>query len=95
VVLRSNARIRASSQHQDGQVVSGAAQLPADLEAVQPRHHHIEHHRVRTIVGDGVQGLDPVLGQGNRIPVEGKGSAQRLAHCAIVIDDKYPHGHQC
>ena len=85
----------AGGEHQDGQVVAGAAELTAHLEAVQPRHHHVEHDRVGPIVGDQIERFDAVLGQRDGVAVEGKRAAQRLAHRAIVVNDKYSHGHQC
>jgi hypothetical protein len=33
------------------------------------------------------------MGQLDRVTIEGKRPAQRLAHCTIVVNDKYPHGH--
>ena len=48
----------AGGQHQDGQVVAGAAELTAHLEPVQPRHHHVEHQGVGPVAGDQVQRFD-------------------------------------
>jgi hypothetical protein len=67
--------------------------VTADLEAVQTRHHHIQDERVGPVPGNHVEGLNPVMGQLDRVAIERKRPAQRLAHGAIVVDDKYPHGH--
>jgi hypothetical protein len=78
-------------QDQDRQIVTGAAQLPAHLEAVEPRHHHIQHDGVGPVVGDQIERFDTVLSQLYRVPVEGQGPAQGFAHGTIVIDDKNAH----
>ena len=83
----------ARGQHQDRQVVAGAAELTADFEAVQPRHHHVEHQGVRPIAGDQLERFESVLGQLDRVAVEGERPAQGFAHRAIVVDDKYAHSH--
>jgi len=45
--------------------------LAAHLQAVQPRHHHVEDQRVGALAGDGVEGFDTVLSQVDGIAVEG------------------------
>ena len=52
------------------QIVAGTAELSAYLEPVEPRHHHVEHHRVGPIVGDQIERFDAILGQRNGIAVE-------------------------
>ena len=37
----------AGGEHQDRQVVAAAAKLTAHLEAIEPRHHHVEYERSR------------------------------------------------
>lgn len=71
------------------------SELTAHLEAVQPRHHDIQDQRVGAIAGNHVERLNPVVGQFDRIAIEGKRPAQRLAHRTIVVNDKNSHGHQC
>jgi hypothetical protein len=66
----------AGGQNQDRQVVASAAQLTAHLEAVEPGHHHVEHHGIGPFIGYRVERLDAVLRQIDRIAVEGKGPAQ-------------------
>ncbi len=85
----------AGGENQDGQIVAGAAELSADLEAVEPRHHHVEHHRVGPIVGDQIERFDAILGQRNGIAVERKRAAKGFAHGTVVVNDKNSHGHQC
>jgi hypothetical protein len=52
----------AGGQHQDRQIVAGAAQLTAHLQAVQPRHHDVEHEPVGPIGSDHLQGFNAVFG---------------------------------
>ena len=85
----------AGGQHKDRQVVSCAAELTADFETVQLRHHHVQHQSVGPIAGDQVERLEPVLGQSDRITVEGERASEGLANCTVVVNDKNSHGHQC
>ena len=66
----------AGGQHQDRQIIAGAAQLTADLQTVQPRHHDVEHEPVGPVGGDHLQGLDAVLRQRDRVAIEGKRPTQ-------------------
>ncbi|SII76006.1 Protein of uncharacterised function (DUF1446) [Mycobacteroides abscessus subsp. abscessus] len=57
--------------------------------------HDVEHQCVGAIVGDHIQRVDTILGQIDRVPIEGQGTPQRLAHSTIVVDYKNSHRHQC
>ena len=57
-------------QHQDRQVVSGTAQLPAHLEPVKFGHHDVQHQSIGPIGRNRIQRLDAVLGQRHRVTVE-------------------------
>ena len=82
----------AGGQNQDRQVIPGAAQLAAHLQPVQPRHHHIEHHRVGPLTGDCLEGLHTVLSEIDGVTVERQGPPEGLPHCTVVVDHKYSHG---
>jgi hypothetical protein len=81
-------------EHQDRQVVAGAAQPAADLEPVQPGHHDVEHHRVRPPLGDRAERFHTVAGEVHLVPVERQGPTHRLADRAVVVDDEDEHGVQ-
>lgn len=85
----------ASGKDQDRQIIPRAAQATTHLKAVELGHHDVEHQCVGAIVGDHVQRVDTILGQIDRVPIEGQGTPQRLAHSTIVVDYKNSHRHQC
>ena len=81
---------RGEDEHR--QVVPGAAQPPAHLEPVEPRHHDVEDEGVGAVTaGDRVQGLLAVGGELDLVPVERQGPAQGVAHGPVVVDDEDPH----
>ena len=62
----------AGGEDQNRQVVAGAAELAADLQPIQARHHHIQDQRIRSVAGNHGEGLDTVMGQLDRVAIEGE-----------------------
>ena len=84
----------AGGEHQDGQVVAGGAQCLGGLDAVEPRHHHVDDHRVGGEAVDPGEGLDTVIGEGDFVAVELQRAAQGVANGAVVVYDQDAHGAQ-
>ena len=82
----------AGGEHQDRQVVARGAQRAGGLDAVEARHHHVDHEGVRGLPGDAGQRLGTVAGQRDGVAVELQGAAQRLAHRPVVVDDEDARG---
>ena len=59
---------------------------PADLEAVEPRHQHVEHDRVDGLAGDRVERLLAVAGERDVVGVEPQGTLERPPHGGLVVD---------
>ena len=60
-------------------------------EPVEPRHHHVEHHRVGTVLADEPQRLLAVRRGDDLIAVERKRTPQGLPHGGIVVGHEYAH----
>ena len=78
-------------EQQHGDVVPCGAQRAARLQAVEPRHHHVEHHGVGTVLADEPQRLLAVGRSDDLIAVERKRTPQGLPHGGIVICHEYAH----
>ena len=84
--------LRPRGQHQDRQPAAVAAQRAGDLEPVDARHQHVEHHRVG--LGLGLQPLEclrAVLGQFDLVAFELQRAAKRLPHGPLVVHHKDLH----
>src|SRR5262249_58525529 len=64
--------ITAGGQHDDRHVAA-AAHPPADLEAVHPGQHHVEHHDVHRVLADALQRCLPGLGGAHLIAAAAPG----------------------
>ena len=75
-----------------GSATQGAAHPAADLETVDPRHQHVEDHRVG-LVGrlDAREGLAAVRGQLDLVAFQLERTAQRVANGPFVVDDEDLH----
>jgi D-alanyl-D-alanine carboxypeptidase/D-alanyl-D-alanine-endopeptidase (penicillin-binding protein 4) len=81
----------ARGQHEDRRAVTGRAQPPAHLEAVDVRHQQVEHERVRGPVGQRLQRLGAVGGQLRVVALEPQRSIDGFAHRGLVVDDQDAH----
>src|SRR6185312_4798707 len=84
--------LRARGQHQDRNLAALAAQRPRDLEPVDARHQHVEHHRVGLrLVLEALERLRPVLGQLDLVALELERAPQRLPDGPLVVDHQDLH----
>jgi hypothetical protein len=81
----------ARGQDQHRHPVAQLAQPPADLQTVDPRHPHIQHHRVRHPLRDQPQRLRPTLRRLHLVPGQRQRPTQRIAQSAVVVDHQDPH----
>src|SRR5262249_1127872 len=70
----------------DRRTVPGPAETPADLEAVEAGHEHVEHDRVDRSLPEPLQGVDAVDRSGDAVPLELERSLDRLADVRLVVD---------
>ena len=68
-------------------VASSAAQPPEQLEAVDPRHHHVGQHDVGRALGNRGQRLLAVRRRPHR-PLPPEQPGQVRAHVGVVVDDE-------
>ncbi len=83
----------ASGQHQDRNLASVGAEPPGQLEAVEPRHQHVDHQqlgrvRVRAQLEQRFFAVDCDL---DVVALQRKRPAQRVAHGLVVVDDEDAH----
>ena len=81
----------ARGEHQHGRAVAGGAQAAADLEPVGLGHEHVEHDRVRRLVGERVERLAAVGGQMDPVAVHPQRAVERVADRGLVIDHEDAH----
>ena len=81
----------ARGEHQHRRAVARGAQPPADLEAVDARHHDVEHDRVDDALGERVERLLAVLGELHVVALERERALQRGAHARLVVDHQDLH----
>ena len=83
----------ARGEHEHRGAVAGGAQPAADLEAVDARHHDVEHDRVDGALGERVERLLAVLGEVHVVAFERQRALQRGAHARFVVDHEDLHSH--
>ena len=71
-----------------GRAVAGLAQPPAHLQPVELGHEDVQDHRVGRAVGEDVQRLLAVLGQGHIVVLEPQSTLERPPHGGLVVDDQ-------
>src|SRR6187200_1336001 len=77
----------ARGEHENGNGVVLGAEAPTHFEPVDPRHEHVEDHRVgRRGAGDLLERPLPVLGELDLVALELERSPERLAHGSFVVD---------
>src|SRR6202023_543798 len=78
-------------EHQHGGSVAHRTHAPADLEAVDSGHHHIENYRVRAPGCQPATRLTAVARSGYLEAVEAQHQLQCLPYRGVVIDDQQAH----
>ena len=81
----------ARGQHQHRRAVAGGAQPAADLEPVGLGHQHVEHDRVRRLVGERVERLAAVGGELDPVAVHAQRAIERVADRGLVVHHEDAH----
>lgn len=75
-------------EHQDRQARLGRAQLTADLQAVQPRQHDVEHHQVRAQALHRGQRLVAATDHRHGIALTAQVGGDELGQGGVVFDNE-------
>jgi hypothetical protein len=78
------------SQHR--RAVAGRAHPPAHLQAVEPRHQHVEHDRVERVERQRANRLASVGCHLDLEAVEVEHERERLSNGGVVVDHQQTHG---
>ena len=78
----------AGGEHEDRQVVARRAERAGRLDAVEPRHHHVDHDRVGRDAADAGERLGAVAGERHLVAVELQRATQRVTDRPVVVDDE-------
>ncbi len=81
-------------EHQDGQLVSLGAQGTHDVEAVQARHHHVEHEQVGCGPVEVVERLAPVAHDDHGVTLALQVAAGQLGLLLVVLGDHHVRVHE-
>ena len=81
----------ARGEHEDGRGIADRAQAAADLDAVHPRHHHVEQHRVGCALSQHRQGLVAIRCELDLGAREGQGAPHCGADGLLIVGDQDPH----
>jgi hypothetical protein len=85
--------LHARGEHQDRRMVALGTQDATDLEAVDARHHHVEHENVRR-PAMGLRKCLHAIGDGRHlVPFKGQGAFQGVADGAVVLGEQHVVGH--
>ena len=82
----------ARGQHQHGRVVVGGAEPAADLQPVEVRHQHVQHHGVGRVKRQAVERLGAVGRELDVVALQPEGPLERRADGRLVVDDENTHG---
>ena len=87
----------ARRQHQHRQAAAAPPEPPADLEAVDVRHQHVEHDEIGLVAValQPLERLGAVGGELDLVALEPERAAERLAHRRVVVDDEDSHASYC
>lgn len=77
-------------QDEDGGTVAQRPQLPADGEAVEYGHHHVEDDRVGLPGRDLGEGREPVRGAPDLVPLDRESVLDGCPDLGLVVDDEDP-----
>ncbi len=75
-------------QDEDGRTVAQRPQLPADGEAVEYGHHHVEDDRVGLPGRDLGERREPVRGAPYLVPLDRESVLDGCPHLGLVVDDE-------
>ena len=79
----------AGCHHHDGHVALGP-QDPADVQAVDIGHHHVEHHEIRALLADLLQRRTAVARQRHRMSLALQVHADQLGLLGVVLSHQDP-----
>ena len=82
----------AGGEDEHRRTIAGRPQPPADLEAVDSRHQHVQDERVGRPRGQRVERLRAVAGQLGLVALQPQRAVDRLAHRRLVVDHEDAHG---
>ena len=77
-------------QHEDRELWIAGAQPSADLNAVDARHHQVEHHEVGRELERLLERFRTVARGGDRVALERERAAQHVRDVLVVVDDENP-----
>ncbi len=80
-------------EHEDGGPVALGAQHPADLEAVDARHHHVEDEHVRRVPVRLRQRLHTVRDRRHPVPLQRQRTLQGMTDGTVVFGEQHSLGH--
>ena len=81
----------ARGEHEHRGAVAGLAHAPADLEAVDAGHAHVEDDGVGRRGGQAVERRGAICGELHVVALERKRPLERGPHGRLVVDDQDPH----
>ena len=81
----------ARGEHEHRGAVAGLAHAPADLEAVEPGHAHVEDHGVGRRGGQPVECRSAICREVHVVAFERKRPLERGPDGRLVVDDQDPH----
>jgi hypothetical protein len=81
----------ASREHQNRNIRPGLAEPPGNLEAIYPRQHHVEQHKIELCILCEREGRVPVIGKAHYMALFFQASAEQLRHPFLVFDNQDLH----
>ncbi len=81
-------RLAAGGQHQHRQVGMVAAQLLEQFQAATVRQHHVEHHGIRCLLGEGATGLGAVVAGTHGETFLDQPGTEQLAELPVIVDQQ-------
>ena len=78
----------ARRQHEDRQRRAALAEHAARGQAVDVRHHDVEHQEIGVVARDRVERLGAVLGEQHAVALEAQDSLERVAQPLVVLGDE-------
>ena len=82
--------LAARGQHDDRRLDAALAQLLADVEAVQPRQHHVEEDEIERLAGGALEAALAVGARFDRVALAREPVGQRQHQAGLVLDQQEP-----
>ena len=79
-------------EHQHGRAIADGAHPPADLQAVETGHQHVEDDRVGRVDSERADRLASVDCRRHLEPTQVEQERERLAHGRLIVYDEQTHG---